>query len=233
MDNRYWILGARYWVLVAGIMLSGAVYAQEPTAAQIKAKKIKKLTKQYSGDASLSPEVYIYYYDENGNDTALYMNGARYSYKTISYDKSGRRITEERFFASGSKMDKTIFTYNADGSFTSLNTDSQYGLKITEAYDKKGNLLYNTIPDGTVIKYSYNAKGQKLSMFSVPIKGEKKFAVTYAYGSDGKMISSSQKDPVTKTTYEYGANGLFKKETIVRPTRTNGNNKSVVEYIFE
>jgi YD repeat-containing protein len=227
-------MNIRYLLLVTGLLVTGGALAQQPSAAQIKAKKIKKITVLYSGDSGSIPETYVYYYDQFGNDTSLYMNGNRYSYKIISYDKNGRRVTEERFFASGDKMDKTDFTYKSDGSFTSINTDSQFGMKVTELYDKKGNQLSHTIPDGTVIKYTYNGKGQKASMYSIPIKGEKKFVVAYSYGSNGRMNSSTRSgDSISKSTYVYDNNGFLKKETILTQTESAEKHQSFVEYSYE
>lgn len=228
------ILDTRFAILVATILLVNSAIAQQPGAVQIKAKKIKKITVTYSGDSEITPVVYIYYYDQNGNDTSLYTSGTKYSYKTITYDNNGRKLTEEKFFASGAKMEKTIFTYKPDGSFTAVNSDAQFGMKVNEAYDKRGNLLSHTIPDGTIIKYTYNAKGQKTSMYSIPIKGEKKFTVTYSYGPDGRMISSSRKgDPNSKTVYEYDKNGLLKKETTTTETGKSEKHKSYIEYSYE
>ena len=110
-------------------------------------------------------------------------------------------------------MDKTIFTYKSDGSFTTVNTDVQFSLKVTGTYDKKGHQLTYSIPDGTVFKYTYNAKGQMISYYTIPVQGEKRITATFTYNAKGKMTASEKKEGYSsKTVNAYDTNGLLKKE---------------------
>jgi len=213
--------------------IAGECLAQTPDAAEIKNNKIKSITAVYRYPGEGDSIVGTYYYNENGHDTAYYENGNRKFYKVVGYNRKLQPLTISKFFPSGSEMDKTTFLYNVDGSSTSVNTDAQFGMKVTEKYDEKGRLTSHTIPDGTVIKYVYNAKGQLASSYSIPAKGEKKASTTYTYNAKGKMTSSTTKGAFnSKSNYEYDAKGLLKKTTSSSTSESGEKHMSTVEYNY-
>jgi len=206
--------------------------AQAPEAAEIKNNKVKKITSHYKGQDGAETFVATYYYNENGDDTAYYEGDARKYYKTVGYNRKLQPLTIEKFFPSGTAMDKTTFTYKPDGSAISVNTDTQFGMKVTETYDKKGHRLSLSIPDGTVIKYVYNAKGQLTSSYSIPIKGEKKSTTTYTYDGKGKMVNSVNTPGNAKTSYQYDKNGLLKKRIVTSTDESGEKKTTMVEYEY-
>jgi len=218
-------------ILISGICCTSI--AQVPEAAEIKNNKIKKITATYKYSGEPDIIVATYYYNENGDDTAYYDNGNRTYYNVIDYNRKLQPLTISKFFPDGKAMDKTVFTYKPDGSFTSVNTDTQFGMKVTENYDKKGRLMSHSIPDGTVIKYVYNAKGQLTSSYSIPARGEKKATTSYTYNPKGKMISSATKGAFnSKITYEYDTKGLLKKSTSSSVSESGEKHVSTVEYDY-
>jgi len=223
----------RYITLVLFLCISIDGFAQLPDAAGIKNKRIKKITSRHMSYGETDPIVVKKYFDENGNDTAYYENDVRKYYNVIVYDRMLRPLTISRFFPDGSPMDKTVFTYKADGSFSSVNTDVQFGMKMTDIYDKKGKQLSHSIPDGTIIKYQYNAKGQLISDYTIPAKGEKKVTTTYTYNAKGKITGELYKgEGSSKAIYEYDTNGMLKKETRTSTSDTGEKHVSTVEYEY-
>ena len=120
------------------------------------------------------------------------------------------------FSNKGEQTDKTILTYKPDGSFVAVNTDAQFGLKNTDVFDKKGSRLSHTVPDGSVHKYVYDAKGRLTKIFSIPRNGGVKFTRSYTYNTTGKVTAvKNTGDFAYSSTYEYDAKGLLKKITAI------------------
>lgn len=217
--------------LLAGIAGNGI--AQAPDAAEIKNNKIKTITARYLIQGETDSMFTTYYYNENGHDTAYYENGARRYYNVIVYNKKLQPLTIEKFFPDGSQIDKTVFIYKTDGSSTSVNTDKQFGMKVTESYDKKGHEVSHSIPDGTIIKYVYNAKGQLTSTYSIPVHGEKKISSTYTYNAKGKIISAVNKGGFnSRSVYVYDAKGLLKKIISTSANESGSSSVSTTEYEY-
>lgn len=206
---------AKYFFFFFFIVNVISLEAQELTPAEIKKLKIKKIstiTKNKYSDVSTHTE---WLYDANGNDTAKYVGGKRVSYKIIIYN-SQQQVTSitEYSGSDGKETQKTIFTYKSDGSFSSVNTDVQFGMKVTEVYDTKGRMLNLTIPDGSVIKCVYNTKGQVIKSFSIPKNGGVKFTNNYTYNNKGKLISLVNKGEYSSAnTYQYDVKNLLQKKT--------------------
>jgi hypothetical protein len=207
----------KIFILVTGlIFLSNALIAQELTAAEIKKLKIKKITVETieKDEHESKRSKTEYFYDTNGNDTAFYFEGTRNWSKLIEYDGKQRPATITRFSNDGTQTNKTVFTYNPDGSFIAVDNDTQYGFSTTDAFDKKGSQLTHSIPDGSMHKYMYNNKGQLTKIYAVAKKDAVQFSREYRYNSAGKLISTKNKgDYVFSTTYEYDQKGLLKKTT--------------------
>lgn len=217
--------------LLAGI--AGNSLAQAPEPTEIKNNKIKWISSRYLIQGETDSTVITYYYNENGHDTAYYENGARRYYKQAGYNRKLQLLTVEKFFPDGTEIDKTIYLYKPDGSFTAVNTDKQFGMKVTDMYDKKGRRVSHSIPDGTIIKYVYNAKGQLASSYSIPAHGEKKVSTSYTYNAKGKLIASANKGGFnSKTSYIYAANGLLKKTVSTSTSESGESAVSTAEYEY-
>ncbi|MEO6253648.1 MAG: hypothetical protein ABIO79_10095 [Ferruginibacter sp.] len=208
----------KLFILICGsIFLSNTIIAQELTGAGIKKLKIKKIIVETveEDDHETKKSKTEYFYDANGNDTALYFEGIRNWYKRIEYDARQRPASITRFSNDGTQTNKTVFTYSPDGSFIAVENDIQYGFSTTDVFDKKGSQLTHSIPDGSIHKYMYNSKGQLTKIFAVTKKDAVKFSREYRYNSAGKVIATKNKgEYFFNTTYEYDKKGLLKKATI-------------------
>ena len=225
---------AKIYMIALLIFLPGSrVIAQELTATEIKNNRIKKISIRSITKGQTDTLHSIYYYDENGYDTANYSNGERKYYRVVSYNRKLQPLTITKFFPDGTEIDKTVFTYKPDGSFMGVNTDKMYGMKVTEAYDKKGHRLSFSIPDGTVIKYSYNANGQLMSSSSNASQGEKKRTTKYIYNKTGKLASSVNTGEYnSKTMYEYNGQGLLKMSTRTSVSQSGEKYIATQEYEY-
>jgi YD repeat-containing protein len=220
-----------YCFLLA-MMLFSSVSAQEPTAAEIKKYKIKKITQSEQSSDGLSSNI-TWYYDQHGNDTARYNDAVRNTYKVIVYDSKQRIQTITHYSDKAAITETTIYTYKPDGSFTSRNTDTQFGLVNIENYNAKGLLTSLTIPDGSVHHFVYNNRGQLIKSYSVPRNGGTKFTRTYVYNAKGQMITErSVSNYPSTSTYEYGEKGLLTKTTIVSGGEGEEKTTTVFTYTY-
>ena len=174
-----------FFLICFSLFTASIVSAQQPTASEIKKLKIKKISSSEQGSNSKTE----LYYDANGNDTVQYAYGIKSYYKTIEYDAKQRINSIKQFSAEGEETESTVYTYNPDGSFTTLNKDKKYGLVNKEEYNKKGQIVSHTVPDGSIRHYEYNTKDQLIKLYSLPKNDGVKFTNTYTYNKAGKLIS--------------------------------------------
>jgi YD repeat-containing protein len=213
-------------LLFSIIVFSCNAYAQEPTTAQVKAKKIKSKIVTY---VSESPTTMIYNYDANGYDTAVYYNTERTDRKVITYNAKGKPTLINDYDKNDNLKEVTTYTYKADGSSSAANKDTQFGLVTHYKYDKDANLTELTTPDGVVRKYSYNAKGGLTMVKCISNDPSESYTTTYTYNAKGQMTGSATKsgdNSSGKNYYEFGSNGLISK---VKSTPTG---KASVTYEF-
>ena len=138
--------------------------AQELSSLEIKAKKIKRqtVTKKYADGTT---DITAKEYDQWGNDTAAYHNGEKYTSTVITYAAGGKAEKATVYDKERKEKEFNTYSYKPDGSYTISNKDAAFGLTYTYNYDKAGRLLQYRIPDGTVIRYTYNAKGQLVTPY--------------------------------------------------------------------
>ena len=218
------------FLLCLPLFTAGIVSAQLPTADEIKNLKIKKISwaEQPSGDNSRTES----YYDANGNDTAQYAYGRKSYYKTIEYDSKQRISSVKQFSAEGEETENTIYTYKPDGSFITINKDKKYGLVNKEEYNKKGQKVSHTVPDGSIRLYEYNTKDQLVKLYSEPKNGGIKFTNTYNYNKAGKLVSQENTGEYPATyKYVYDDKGLLKKAIITTGNVAEGVVSTV--YLYE
>lgn len=184
--------------------------SQPPTAAELKLKKIKKVTISTRYQEAETTSTAIIFYDENGNDTARYDGASRTYYKKIQYNRQLKPFIITVCSNAGDTTDIITNTYKPDGSYTSTSTDKQYGFITASQYDKKGNLMQVLIPDGSIKKYNYNAKGELIKAFTIPKNGGVKLITIYSSNSNGKIATAKTSgDYKNSWKYTYGANNLL------------------------
>jgi YD repeat-containing protein len=207
------------------LFTAGIASAQQPTANEIRKLKIKKISWAEEGGSSKT-EIY---YDANGNDTAQYAYGIKSYYKTIEYDAKQCINSIKQFSAEGEETENTIYTYKPDGSFTTVNKDKKYGLVNKETYNKKGQIVSHTVPDGSIRHYEYNTKEQLVKLYSEPKNDGVKFTNTYTYNKAGKLVSQQNTGEYPATyKYEYDNKGLLKKLTV----KTGNEEEGVVKTVY-
>lgn len=222
------------FILTGFLLFTVSATAQELTNAEIRKNKIAKITIYYGEKGKPGTTVSVFYYDANGYDTAQYNDGNRYQHKNNVYDAGGRLTTVSVYSADGKLAEKSIYTYNADGSFSEENTDMVYGLKNIYRCDKKGVPLDRTIPDGSVHKYVFNAKGQITRFYSIPKNGGVKFSREYTYNAAGKLSAAKNTGDFPFTdSYEYNAKGFLIKVTITTKNEDGGKILNYRYYEYE
>ncbi len=97
---------------------------------------------------------------------------------------------------NGVIQDSFTYAYDAKGNITSVTSSAG---TTTYVYDALEQLIKETRPDGTVIEYSYDAVGNRLTMKET--KGGTTFTSTYTYDDADQLTA------VNGTSYTYDANG--------------------------
>lgn len=225
----------KYSLILSGILLfTVSATAQELTNAEIRKNKIRKITIYYGEKGKPGTNVSVFYYDANGYDTAQYNDGNRYQYKKNVYDAGRRLMSVSVYSAEGKLAEKSVYSYNADGSSSEENTDMMFGLKNIARCDKKGVPLDRTLPDGSVHKYVFNAKGQMTRFYSIPKNGGVKFSREYTYNAAGKLTAAKNTGDFPFTdSYEYNDNGFLIKVTISTKNESGGNDLNYRYYEYE
>lgn len=221
----------RYFFLLILIGFSGSSMAQMPTAAEIKAQKIKKITRQKVGDNSTAGKT-EWLYNANGDEIAMYSYGNRSYYNELEYDAKKRIKSIKKFADDGKERETTMYNYKPDGSFTTVNTDKAYGMTISTVYNSKGNPVSETIPDGSIRHSIYNSQGQLIKYYAVPKNDGMEFTNTYKYDKAGKLVSQVNTGEYGATmNYDYDAKKLLKKSTTT--VVDEDGNKEITEYEYK
>ncbi|MDP2999874.1 MAG: RHS repeat-associated core domain-containing protein, partial [Bryobacterales bacterium] len=150
------------------------------------------------GEVKNAGGTFAYSYDKAGNPVEI--SGAADSH-VFQYDELDR-LTAARHDASPAER----YTYDAAGNRKSSATDPAYRYdaagrlqaaeNATFAYDKNGNLVRRTAPNGTTT-YTWNAENQ-LVRVELPGGG----AVTYKYDPFGRRIEKNVNGRVTAWLYD-------------------------------
>ena len=217
------------YLLLLILGFSIATTAQLPTASEIAQQKIKKITRIYQENTKAS---ITWQYNNNGHETSMYAYGKRINYKQITYSDNNRIITLKQFLDNCTESNNSVYQYNEDGSYRIDDTGKQYGTKSNSSFNKKGQPVSSTVPDGSIYHYLYNEKGLLIKMFSEPKNGAIVFTNEYVYDTNGKLVTQTNTGQYTATiAYEYGSNGLLTKETITAGTTETG--KEITVFLYE
>jgi YD repeat-containing protein len=198
----------KVFLLTGSLLLSVTVFSQH-TAAEIKKWKISKMkVTTASGESTTITERY---FDKQGSDTAVYINGNINTTVKFEYNQDGK-VSKAITNKDGQETESSVYNYQPDGSYKISNTDKAFGLTRYEWYDKKGRLIKSQSPDGNTTTYTYNSKGNLVSMQSDGKNSGVKINITVSYNSKGQRSSevSAGEYKWTREHY-YDAKGLLVK----------------------
>jgi hypothetical protein len=201
----------RITITTGFIVLAFLSLSQELTSAEIKKLKIKKIAVGTMMKGALVDGRHEVFYDANGNDTAVYIDGKKAGFKKIEYNKKNAPARIIAYDKEGKITSVSTYTYKADGSYSISNKDAEFGLQNIYSHDKTGRLLQLQLPDGSVIKYVYSA-GRLVKRYSVSQKDGTRLMDIFTYDKKGKLAKQeSSGEYPSSTTFEYDNSGLLKK----------------------
>ena len=187
-----------------GLLLSFFSFAQH-SPQDIKKHKITKVTKLSvtKGDETIHKTETLY--DNNGNDTAEYVEGVLTRRTKYEYDSKGQALNRTRYDSEGNEIETAVYTYQNDGSILVSNTDKSFGMTDLTYIDKTGKTTRTISPDRTEKVYTYDGRGRLLKIKSKP--GDNGGVATdqqYTYNSGGQLIRATGKGDYKWTeTYKY------------------------------
>ena len=118
------------------------------------------------------------------------------SVSLFRYNGAGDLIEQVNLDKNGVIQDSFTYAYDAKGNITSVTSSAG---TTTYVYDALEQLIKETRPDGTVIEYTYDAVGNRLTMKET--KGGTTFTTTYTYDDADQLTA------VNGTSYTHDANG--------------------------
>jgi YD repeat-containing protein len=212
-----------------------------PSKEEILKFKISKITIRSSEDSDAVKE---YYFDEEGNDTALYIDGKLSWNKKYEKNKQAKIIKSIQYDFSGHKLFTSNYDYEDDGTYRIAHTNEKYQLiDLTEVYDKTGRIQRELLNDGGQHIYKYDSIDRLSRIDSEPgFEDYNQFTSEYTY-YDNNLLSS------VKTIYTmnsvtlceflqkffYDTKGLLLKiteTTIYNLDREKGISNAIYSYRF-
>jgi RHS repeat-associated protein len=133
-------------------------------------------------------------YDENGNIAGIRANNDTFT--NYSYNNALLLTQMQTFDPDGGSIGDFSYTYDANGNWTQVQTLSA---TINYTYDNLNRLTSETLPDGTLIEYAYDANGNRLT--KKVTQGGNVITTNYQYGVANQLTS------VGSTAYTYDLNG--------------------------
>ncbi len=133
-----------------------------------------------------------YTYDSSGDITQeTFADGSHYNF---TYDSFGDMLT------ATDSTGTTTFTYNTQGSLTSVTYPNNTSLTFT--YNSLGQLTQEVDQSGYTLNYTYDAEGRPYQL----LNGSNQPITTYGYNAGGEITSQTNANG-TYTNYSYDANG--------------------------
>jgi antitoxin component YwqK of YwqJK toxin-antitoxin module len=212
-------MGIKISLLLCCMLLSSSitVLAQEVTAAEIKTRKIKKKTTVTTAtDPNYNPTV-VYYYDAEGNDTAVYVNGGLMRTKVIKYNTDGKLVSITAYGFDKKPKELTSYSYKPDGGFTEIIKTSGSKRIVTSIYDRNSRMLRSRISGESRISCRYDKNGHLIKQLAFSTSGALLSTTVYRYDTTGKLTGTATTGERANTdVYEYD-DGLLKKVTMTFP----------------
>lgn len=160
-------------------------------------------------------------YDQNGN--VLTRTNRRGQTTTYTYGTNG--LVATKTLSSGAL---TTYAYDSHNNLQSTTTSAGV---TTFGYDAADRLVSVTNPDGTWVKYTFNADGQKSGMTD-----STGYAVSYKFDSVGRLSGVTSSSGTSLVAYTWDAVGRLATKTLGNGTSTaytydaDGNTLSVINY---
>ena len=199
------------FLIFCGLLISASAFAQY-TPLEIKKNRISKITELSVTAGNPEPARHEILYDSNGNDTAEYLGSAISRRTKYEYNEKGQIIKRNRYDGSGKETETAVYNYSPDGSYTISNTDKDFGMTDLTYYDRSGKITKTKSPDGTERIYTYDTKGQLLTIRSTSNNGGVITHLQYSYNPGGQLIKEMSKGDYKWTkTYTYNTKGLIIK----------------------
>ncbi len=219
-------------------LLASLLFYGQHTPEEIKKYRIASAAETCSFKEDGVPQKFTYtaYYDRNGNDTAYYHGKLCIYRKIYTQDDSNRISMVIMQDKDGKESERTEYTYEANGNYSTKNRHKVFEDVIIKWYDKTGRLLKQQRDEETILIYDYNAKGQLIQVMTKPgpnSKGEIEH-LKYTYNNKGQCIKEQSLGtyPWVKTLF-YDAKGvLIKTITTGKEAGQAYTNTNTYQYTF-
>lgn len=197
-------------------LLASLLFYGQHTPEEIKKYKIASAAETCSFKEDGVPQKFTYtaFYDRNGNDTAYYHDKLCIYRKIYTQDDSNRISMVIMQDKDGKESERTEYTYEANGNYSTKNRHKVFEAVIIKWYDKTGRLLKQQRDEETTLIYKYNSKGQVMQVVTKFIPGGKGEIehLKYTYNSKGQCIKEQSLGtyPWVKTLF-YDTKGVLIK----------------------
>lgn len=217
-------------LFITGLLLLSVVAFSQHTAAEIKKWKISRMTSTVA--AGENADIIDRYFDNEGRDTAEYINGAVRKSIKFELNQKGQPVTAI-ISKDGQETETCVYKYQPDGSYKISNTDKAFGLTQYEWYDRNGRLIKSQSPDGNTTTCTYNSKGNLVRMQSDGKNDGVKINITISYNSKGQRIKEvSTGEYKWIKEHHYNTRGLLVKT--VNTSQFDGEESTITSiYSYE
>ncbi|HSU27585.1 MAG TPA: hypothetical protein VLJ68_04335 [Chitinophagaceae bacterium] len=190
------------------LLISLSLFAQ-PSKENIRKLRIQYY-QEYQEDKNAGDEsnyTAAWWFNRKGDDSIIYRR-----YDTLlaacTY-KNGKLMLRIYTDPASNEKERYAYEYKPDGSYKVTNTESSYGMKSYEWYDKKDKILKSQSPDGNGITYKYDAKGRLVSVISDKKNHGIDLQKKYFYNTKGQLsrLEYKMEENSSEITYEYNTKG--------------------------
>jgi YD repeat-containing protein len=162
-----------------------------------------------------------YYLDNNGNDTALYINGKMLWVTKYHRNKYGRILKWINYDSSRLEQANGSYMYEKDGSYTIKLDHKPYGIiNQYETYNKQNKIVEEFLMDGGRHVFKYDSLNRLSRIEYIPgLDGYDNYVAEYMYNNEllqFKKVIRRMPGP-----YEYSEEYFYdSKELLVKSERT-------------
>jgi hypothetical protein len=238
MRAAYLLILTSFYFKAASQLNPGFGTGFQPSKDIIVKFKIDKVTIKYMDTSNFK---WDYYFDINGNDTALYTNNRLSWMKKYEKDKQGKIIRWIQYDSTRDTQYAADYTYELDGSYTVNITDEKYKVRIhSQTFNKRDKIESEFLMDGGQHIYKYDSLDRLSRIDSKPgLDGYNQYAADYNYNSNGILISVKtvffllKKEVLNK--FYYSQKGLLIKSEAIETSSYDDKkwiHTTIYSYIF-